>query len=187
MPDITYALVSTSPQTVGAVTATKDLLTSLVSYSHGTNLPDGYAPLPDSLYQAAISDISNLGAIPGSSKKPPSTVATAGGSPSVSGSGASANTSGTTGSNSSQTLPITSARAGKVHPGGSAHHGAGTSGGIGSGLTASAITLLGLDEAARYLLPLLVVLTGACLITGSLLYFVIPAYRRRQSPSGGAE
>jgi hypothetical protein len=38
-----------------------------------------------------------------------------------------------------------------------------------------------LDEASRYLLPILLVLAGVCLIGGPLLYF-LPAYRRRHKP-----
>ncbi len=64
MPMVTYALVSTSAQPAGIAPQLKDLLTNLVTYSHegGTTadpLPPGYAPLPTSLYNVALSDISS--------------------------------------------------------------------------------------------------------------------------------
>ena len=59
MPDITYAVVPTSTLPYDQAQAIKNLLTNMVTYSHGTSLPAGYAPLPDALYTAALSDISN--------------------------------------------------------------------------------------------------------------------------------
>ena len=55
MPDITYAGAH-RPAPAAQATAVKDLLTNLVTYSHGGGslaLPSGYAPLSDTLYQAA--------------------------------------------------------------------------------------------------------------------------------------
>jgi hypothetical protein len=188
MPDITYAVVSTALQKAGQVTAIQDLLTSLVTYSNKANLPGGYAPLPDSLYQAALTDISrDFVPKPGSSTKPSTTVASAGGSP-----GATSSTTPGTGSGlpgSDQTLPLS---------GGSGTHG-GTGAGKGgkpkgskpsSGLpsisTPSAISLLALDEASRYFLPIMLVLAFILLIAGPLLYF-LPEYRRRRRAAGGTK
>jgi hypothetical protein len=61
MPLVTYALVSTSPQSPADAQAEGDLLTNLVCYSHSGGslaLPSGYVPLPDSLYNQARSEIS---------------------------------------------------------------------------------------------------------------------------------
>ena len=53
MPDITYAMVPTAPLPASQATAVKNLLTNLVTFSHGGGslaLPSGYAPLSDTLY-----------------------------------------------------------------------------------------------------------------------------------------
>ena len=57
---------------------------------------------------------------------------------------------------------------------------------IATGSGPTAIALLALDEASRYLLQLLLVLAGLCLIAGPLLYYV-PIYRRRRNSAGGSE
>ena len=64
LPMVTYALVSTAAQpTEAAAQQLQDALTNLVTYSHAGGsgavdpLPAGYEPLPDNLYQAALTDI----------------------------------------------------------------------------------------------------------------------------------
>ena len=180
MPDITYALVSTSPQGSRAAPI-KDLLTNLVTYSHGSSLPQGYAPLPDAMYQAALSDISSdvIAKAP-SPTKPTSPPSTGGGSGTQGGGDGSGS-----GSNSPDgTLPLTKAEAARIAKQRSHRHS--PTGGIPSAATPTGIALLAIDEASRYFLPLVLALGGACLIAGPLLYFV-PAYRRRRRPAGGSE
>lgn len=57
MPDITYAVVPAAAQTPAVASAITNLLTNLVTYSHSGQLPNGYAPLPTSMYTAALSEI----------------------------------------------------------------------------------------------------------------------------------
>ena len=57
MPDITYAVVPTSTLPYATATAVKDLLTNLVTFSHSAAVPAGYAPLPDAIYQSALTGI----------------------------------------------------------------------------------------------------------------------------------
>ena len=188
MPDITYAVVSTAPQKAGQVTAIQDLLTSLVTYSNKANLPGGYAPLPDSLYQAALTDISHdFAPKPGSSTKPSATVASAGGSP---GSTSAPAGTGTGSSGSDQTLPLSGGSGGHggsgASKGGKHKGGSKPSSGLPSISTPSAISLLALDEASRYFLPIMLVLAFLLLIAGPLLYF-LPEYRRRRRAAGGTK
>ncbi len=197
MPDVTYAVVSTEPQPAAQAKAEADLLTNLVNYSHkggGTvAFPSGYAPLSDSLYQAAMTDIGNdIVAEPAGTKTsttattaPATTTATtstttSGSSPSTSDDNGSS--ASDLGSSLSSTLPeSTSSGTGS---------GASTSSGGGGTTAASTATptgflLVSLDTAARFLLPAIVVLALACLIAGPLLLFA-PALRRRRRGSGGA-
>ena len=88
------------------------------------------------------------------------------------------------GGSSNQTGSQAKAEAARIAKERAAHHG--SNGGTGPGSTPTGIALLALDEASRYLLPLLLVLGGLCLIAGPLLYF-LPAYRRRHQPTGGSE
>ena len=127
MPNITYAIVPTATQTYDQGTAIKNLLTNLVTYSHSSAVPAGYAPLPTSIYQTALTDISNdisiapapptptttttttaSGSISSSSTSSPST-----GSSSSSGSGSgyvsSEGSTGATSSPLSSELPLTDA------------------------------------------------------------------------------
>ncbi len=194
MPDVTYAMVPTTPLPASTATTLKNLLTNLVSYSHSGGsipLPNGYAPLPSALYQAALSDIAqDVVSAPGS------------GSPSTSTGGESSQkgSTGTTGvSPSGSPNPFASTAGASTGPGslplsttspttGSGSHprDAGT-GGVGGVGTATGFLLLSLDAAARYLLPALVILAIACLIFGPLLLFA-PALssrlRRRQRNAG---
>ncbi len=60
MPDITYAVVPTSPQAPDKAAAMKNLVTNLVDFSNSagpTELPPGYYALPDTLKQDALADI----------------------------------------------------------------------------------------------------------------------------------
>jgi len=194
MPDITYAMVPTAPQPPAQATAFKDLLTNLVTYSHNGGsipLPSGYAPLPTTLYQAALADIAtDVVAQPTS----PSSPSSPGSGPSSNGSHGSGGTTGDSSANStspfastagegtgSGSLPLsaTSATAGTRNH--SSKPGAGA-GGIG---TVGGFLLVALDEAARYFLPALIVLAMVCLIFGPALLFV-PKFRRREDEVGEA-
>jgi len=196
MPDITYAMVPTTPLPASTASQVKGLLTNLVTYSHSGGtipLPNGYAPLPSTLYQAALADIAkDVVAEPGSGS---STTQTGHGS-STTGSGGSGGTTGgsSTGSTNpfastageaagSGSLPLSTASptaAGRAHPRDS---GAGGPGGLG---TSTGFLLVALDAAARYLLPTLVILAIACLIFGPLLLFApgLTRVRRRELEAG---
>jgi hypothetical protein len=63
MPDVTYALVSTAPQSAASAQAEGDFLANLVSYSHSGGsipLPPGYVAMPDNLYDQAVAEITKL-------------------------------------------------------------------------------------------------------------------------------
>lgn len=190
MPLVTYALVSTAPQpTATGATELKNLLTDLVTYSNqgGTStspLPPGYAPLPSSLYNAALADISNDilgpgGSTPGSgssggSGATPSTNSHPAGAGAGAGVGAGAAASGRTGSGSSaagtssSTAPAQSGSSGSSSPGAFVGH---------------LITVTVGDN--RFFVPVLFLLALLCLIAGPLLY-LSPDLRRRAG-SGGAD
>ena len=99
MPQVTYALVSTAPQSASASQAEGDLLANLLSYSHSGGsipLPPGYVPLPDNLYNQAIAQVTKIfptAVIPTSSSSSSSSSSSASGSRS-SGSGLSSSTAG---------------------------------------------------------------------------------------------
>lgn len=196
MPDVTYAMVPTTPLPASTATEMKDLLTNLVNYSHSGGsipLPNGYAPLPSTLYQAALADIAkDVVAQPGSG----SSTAAGGGSQSTGSGGSGATTGGS--SPSGQTNPYASTAGGATGPGslplstssptgkGRSHpRGSGTGGPGGLGM-ATGFILVALDAAARYLLPALVILAIACLIFGPLLLFApeLTRLRRREQESG---
>ncbi len=193
MPDVTYAMVPTTPLPSSTAATLKDLLTNMVNYSHNGGsipLPNGYAPLPSTLYQAALADIAkDVVSEPGSGSS-----STSGGGSSTTGSGNSGGSS--SGSSTGSSNPFTSTAGDGTGPGslplsttsptaGGAGHprGSGTGGAGGVG-TATGFLLVGLDAAARYLLPALVILAIACLIFGPLL-LVAPRLRRRKQEVGG--
>ncbi len=191
MPNVTYAVVSTAPQPPDQVTAEKNLLDSLVTFSHNSasQLPAGYAPLPDSLYQAALTDISSdLVAQPGAPSSPAVTVP---GASSGGGSSGGGGTSGSTGSGDSgsgfagngtgPSLPSeTSGSSGGGGGGNNGNSGSTTSGAASSTVPLGSVQLV-LDNAARFLLPVLMAIALACLVVGPLVYF-LPALRRRRRP-----
>ena len=191
MPDITYAVVPTAAQPYSTATAMKDLLTNLVTYSHTAALPAGYAPLPTGMYHTALSEISNdVASLPA----PPKSAAGGSGSPGSTGSSGSPS-SGTSGSEPGSAAssglydagltasPLSQASDSSDSPGGS--DGKGGSGGQAVGSSATAIPtgflLVGLDSAARFLLPFLVVLALICLLGGGFLLFGPAAVRRRRA------
>jgi hypothetical protein len=202
MPDITYALVPTSPQPAATAAAEKDLLTNLVTYSHNGGssahasgaanpLPGGYSPLPDSLYGQAMADIAAdiVAAPPGSSGKPgPGSSSSGGkGTSGTSGSGSAssgsngsdsfASGSGTTGGSEGSSLPLSTAeRLAEQRARGLA------AGGVYQSQSATGVLLVSLDTIARFLLPVLVVLAVVCLIAGPLLF--LPEWRRRRADEG---
>ena len=195
MPDVTYAMVPTTPLPQATATTLKNLLTNLVNYSANGGsipLPSGYVPLPPTLYQAAVADIAkDVVAQPGSGS---STTPTGGGT-STQGSGGSGGT--TNGLSSGSTNPFASTAGTGTGPGSlplsasspsaaSAAHphdaGPGSTGGLG---TSTGFILVALDTAARYLLPALIVLAVVCLLFGPLLLFFpgLFARSRRREPN----
>jgi hypothetical protein len=194
MPDITYAVVPTSPQPATTATAIKNLLTNLVNYSHSGGkiaLPSGYAPLPANLYQAALADIAkDVVAEPATATTTTAPSRSSGTPSGSSGPNGSSGTgpygSGTGGSSgngySGSSLPLSSPGSASkgANPGGT------SGGGTGSALTFAGISLVSLDGASRYLLPVIVALALACLIAGPLLLFGPGIRRRRRGVEGAA-
>jgi hypothetical protein len=193
LPDITYAIVPTTPQPAATATAIKSLLTNLVTYSHGDGqhaLPAGYAPLPTALYQAALADINadvvaasapttgagGKRAAAGSSGGKGTT-----GQGGLSGQGSSAN--GSNGSSSdtspgstsgSSSLPAT--RSGRT----GGHGGSGSdSGGNARRTVPTGLVLVTLSDLSRFLLPALIVFGIACLIAGPVLLYLQARRRKR--------
>ena len=129
MPDVTYALVSTAPQSAATDQAEGDFLANLVSYSHGGGsipLPPGYVAMPDNLYNQAVAEITKLfptAVVPspfphGSSSSPSSKAAvhtSPGGSTPTGTGGEFANTDGVTLPSSGGTSVRTAGRT-KVRP-----------------------------------------------------------------------
>ncbi len=203
MPDITYALVPTSPQPAQTAAAEKDLLTNLVTYSHNGGssahdsgstgpLPGGYSPLPDSLYGQAMADIAAdiVAGPPGSSGKsgPGSSSSGSSGTSGQSGSGSGSSGSngsgsfssegGTTGTSEGSSLPLTTAQ--KIAEERSRGLSAGS---VYQSQSPTGVLLVSLDTIARFLLPALVVLAVVCLIAGPLLF--LPEWRRRRRADEG--
>ena len=191
LTNLTYAVVPTSTLPYDEGTAVKTLLTNLVTYSHSSTVPAGYAPLPDGIEQAALADISTDVSI---APAPPTTTTTTTpvSSGSSTGTSGSSDTSGT-GSYSSSgdygpgstSLPLTTTSAS-----GSPGSGPGSSGStpvaappatIPSGFLA--VTLA---ATTRYLLPAIVVLALGSLVGGLLLLFGPGAAARRRRSDGGA-
>jgi hypothetical protein len=195
MPDVTYAVVPTTPQTPAKAAAIKDLLTNLVDFSHSGGslaLPSGYAPLSDTLYQAAITDISKdvvaepspattTTTTPTKSSSQTTTTATSTGTGS-SGGGNGGSTGDDTSGSGQGSLPLST----PAGSGGSGSHPA-NSGGVGVAAAAAptGLLLVGLDEVSRFLLPAIVALALACLIVGPFL-LLAPAIRRRRRGAGGS-
>jgi hypothetical protein len=197
MPDVTYAVVPTTPQSPAKAAAIKDLLTNLVDFSHNGGslaLPSGYAPLSDALYQAAITDIgkdvvaqpspTTTTTTPAKSSTTATPTTTSTGSDTGSSAGGYGGTSGDDDSGSGQgSLPLSTPSG----SGGAAASQRGSSGGVGVAATAAptGFLLVGLDQVSRYLLPAIVLLALACLIAGPLL-LLAPAIRRRRRGAGGS-
>ena len=190
LANITYAIVPTSTLPNATGTAVKSLLTNLVEYSHSDAVPAGYAPLPDSIYKAALADISTDVSVAPAPPSPTTTTTTtapnansgsgSSGTSDFSNSGTGSNYSGT----SSTALPLTSSS------------GDGSSGPASSGSTPvvpppasipSGFLLVGLAATTRYLLPALVILALGSLVGGLLLLYGpgAAARRRASEPEGG--
>jgi hypothetical protein len=209
MPDITYALVPTSPQPADEASAMTSLLTNLVNFSHGSGsipLPPGYYPMPSDIYQAALTDIKNdISAAPSLSPVTTTTVPTKSTTSSTpaSTSGSTGSTGGTSGSAETGSGASSSISSGVNVLGGSgsslplstspsltsSSHGSPTGGGSssspGSNATVAGTMLVSLDGPARFLFPALVLLALASLIAGTVL-LVGPETRRRRRRSGGS-
>jgi hypothetical protein len=199
MPDITYAMVPTAPLPASQATALTNLLTNLVTFSHGGGslaLPSGYAPLSDTLYKTAMTDITNdVVAEPstpsdtGSTSPTTTTASTGTSSTGSSGGSSSSDTGGGSSSSSGGTgdslgaLPLSSSTpSGSSGPSGS---GSSDNNPVLAGTAApTGFLLVSLDEVARYLLPAIVLLAIACLLGGPLLLFA-PALKRRRRGVGG--
>jgi hypothetical protein len=195
LANITYAIVPTSTFSNAEGTAVKSLLTNLVDYSHSSAVPAGYAPLPDSIYQAALADIATDVSIAPASPTTTTTTTTSpgsttttigtgadngsgGGTSDYSSSGTDSGYSGT----SSSALPLTS----------SPDSGSAGSGGPGSSPVASppasippGSLLVALAATTRYLLPAIVLLALGSLVGGLLLLFGPGAAARRRKSEGG--
>ncbi len=200
LANLTYAIAPTSQLSYSEGTAVKDLLTNLVNFSHTGALPAGYAPLPTSIYDAAMSDITNDVSI---APAPPATTTTtaasttttstgSGGTGNSGNSGYSGNSGSSEGSSGtgsdfsseagSNALPLTSGSG----------NGSSGSGRKGSSPVASppssipsGFLLVGLSDTTRYLLPAIVLLTLGSLLGGLLLLFGPgAAARRRESDEG---
>ena len=190
MPDITYAVVPTSTLPYDQAQAIKNLLTNMVTYSHGSSLPAGYAPLPDSIYTTALSDISNdisSGPAPvtTTTTTPATTVTTGTATTDTSSpdntstpdnsSAFSPDTSSIDNSGQSSELPLTSS---------------GSSGGSGNSAKTPVVAppssiptgflLVGLSATTRFLLPAIVLLALGSLAGGLLLLFGPGAAARRR-------
>jgi hypothetical protein len=72
MPDITYAIVPTSPQPAATATNIKNLLTNMINFSTSGALPSGYYPMPASMAKSALAELSSIVA----KKTPPTTTTT---------------------------------------------------------------------------------------------------------------
>jgi hypothetical protein len=57
MPDITYAIVPTAPQSATTTAAIRDLVTNLIDFSTSGALPAGYFPMPAAMATAALADL----------------------------------------------------------------------------------------------------------------------------------
>jgi len=206
MANLTYAIVPTGQLSNDQGTAIKNLLTNVLSYSHSSAVPAGYAPLPDSIYAAAMTDLNNDLTIaaapptttttttttsttttPTTTTSTPSTPTSA--PPPSSGNGGSGqtSTSGTSGSGTGaqiSALPLTAAASSAT-------------GNSGSGTNSTPVApppatvptgflLVGLSATTRFLLPAIVVLALGSLIGGLLLLFGPGAAARRRRDTGVA-
>ncbi len=186
MPDVTYALVTSTPQPAATATAIKDLLTNLVNYSHTAQLPTGYASLPDDMYQTAMAAIPTaVHALAGTATSTTTTTTTTtmptatvpGATNSSDYGGSSYNSAGTA-------LPLTDTGSSDVGGGSSP-----SSGNAADKIPVVATTvptgklLVALDTAGRLLLPAAAILALASLVGGLLLLFGPGARRRREESS----
>ena len=57
MPDITYAVVPTAPQSAATTAAIRNLVTNLIGFSTSGGLPEGYFPMPAAMATAALADL----------------------------------------------------------------------------------------------------------------------------------
>jgi hypothetical protein len=206
LPDVTYAVIPTTAQPSDTAAAETALLTNLVNYSHSsTTLPVGYAPLSDSLYTAAMADISaDVVAAPPTptttttpTTTPAPTATTTPASTTVAGTSGDASTGASTdddsslfadgdedGGTGSATLPLSStspSSSGTGNPASRSDQG----GDVGSPSTVpTGFMLVSVDSASRYLLPVLVLLGLACLLGGPML-LLAPRFRRKRRSAGG--
>jgi hypothetical protein len=73
MPDITYAIVPTSPQPAKTAANIKNLLTNMINFSTSGVLPSGYYPMPAAMAKSALADLTSIVAI---KTTPPTTTTT---------------------------------------------------------------------------------------------------------------
>jgi hypothetical protein len=194
LTNITYAVVPTQTLPYAQATAIKHLLENLVGYSHSSAVPAGYAPLPTSLYTAAMTDITNdISAGPAPTTTTTTTPSTGkSGNSSSDNSGSSEGSSGESGSSgsngSSSELPLTASNSSGSGSGSGSGKGSTPVAAPTSTATTGGFLLVALSDTTRYLLPAIVVLALGSLAGGLFLLFGPGAAnrRRRDDPEGSA-
>lgn len=76
LPDITYAVVPTSPQPAATATEIRNLVTNMINFSVSGALPSGYYPMPATMAKAALAELTSVVAIKTKQKTPPTTTTT---------------------------------------------------------------------------------------------------------------
>jgi hypothetical protein len=191
MANITYAVVPTSTLSHDKGTAVKNLLTNLVTFSHSGAVPAGYAPLPDSIYTAALAaistDISVEAAPPTTTTTTTTTATTSAPVSSAGGSSNSADPSGQDTSSLSTTsptsqLPLSASDPPAANPNGSPT----TPVAAPPASIPTSFLLVGLSATTRFLLPAIAVLALGSLLGGLLMLFGPGvSTRRRRNEAGG--
>jgi hypothetical protein len=201
MPMVTYALISTSPQSsTDQADQLTELLTNLVNYSasggSGTSdpLPPGYAPLPASLQKQALSEITSDVIAPNGQPVGGETAAAA----SLAANSTSSSSGGSNSFDSSADgfssfsgalgAPFGAAGLAKVSGSGAAKAAANSSGGGGSIENPIGRFIAVTLGDNRYLVPGLLLLALLCLVAGPLLY-LSPSLRKTANATadGGGE
>ena len=189
MANLTYAIVPTNQLSYSEGTAVKNLLTNLLTFSHSAAVPAGYAPLPDSIYTAALAEVNATISVAAAPKVTITTtttpVTTTTSSSGGSGTTVDTSTVNTSTIDTSQTsqLPLTA-----TGTSGTSSKGSGSSPVVVPPATVpSGFLLVGLSATTRFLLPAIVVLALGSLLGGLVLLFGPgAAARRRQDGTGGA-
>ena len=191
LANVTYAVVPTATLPYAQATAIKHLLQNLVTFSHSAAVPAGYAPLPTSLYTAALADITQDISSGPAPTTPTTTPTTSPSGTTQSPSGTSGSSGGSSGDNGSYStggpaseLPLT---ASDSTGSGSGSGGSGSTPVVAPTSTAATggFLLVVLSDTTRYLLPAIVVLALGSLAGGLFLLFGPGAARRRRRDDPG--